>query len=49
MSLCISYETIYVALKENTKEIELKRKNMIWHNWFFISFDNMNFYEYTQD
>lgn len=22
---------------------------MIWHNQFFISFDNMNFYEHTQD
>lgn len=47
--LCVSYETICIALKENTKEVELKIRDMVWHNRFFISFNNMNFYKYTRD
>lgn len=48
MGLCVLYETIRVALKENAKEVELKIQDMVWHNRFFISFDNMNFYEHTR-
>ena len=49
MGLCVSYKTIRVALKDNAKEVELKIQDMVWHNRFFISFDNMNFYEHTRD
>ena len=35
--------------KKNTKEVELKIQDLVWHNRFFISFDNINFYEHTQD
>ena len=49
MGLCVSYKTVWVALNENVKEVELKIQDMVWHNRFFISFNNMNFYEHTQD
>lgn len=49
MSFCILYKTICIVLKENIKEIELKIRDMVWYNRFFISFNNMNFYEHTQD
>ena len=45
----LRYKTIRFALKENAKEIELKIQDMVWHNRFFISFDNINFYEHTRD
>ena len=49
MSLCVSYETIYIVLKENNQEVELKIQDMVLHNRFFISFNNMNFYKHTRD
>ena len=49
MGFCMSYKTIWVVLKENAKEVELKIKDMIWHNQFFISVNNINFYEHIRD
>ena len=49
MGFYMSYKIIRIVLKENAKEVELKIQNMIWHKRYFISFDNINFYEYTQD
>ena len=45
----VLHKTICVALKKNAKELELKIRDMVWHNRFFISFDNMNFYKHIQD
>lgn len=45
MSLYVSYKTIYIALK-NIQEVELKIQDIVWHNLFFISFNNMNFYKH---
>lgn len=30
MGLCVSYETICIALKENAEEVELKIQDMVW-------------------
>lgn len=49
MGFYVSYETIQVAFKENTKEIKIKIQNIVWYNRLLLSFNNMNFYEYTQD
>lgn len=49
IGLCILYMTICVALKENAKEVELKIKDLVWYNRFFIFFNNMNFYKHTQN
>ena len=49
MGFCISYEIIWLTLKENTKEVEVKIQDMMWQNRFFISFNNINFYEHTRD
>ena len=46
MVFFVLYKTICVALKKNAKGLELKIQDMVWHNRFFISFDNINFYEY---
>ena len=49
MGFCVLYKIIWVALKENAKEVKLKIQDIVWHNRFIISFANMNFYEHIQD
>lgn len=49
MGLCVLYKIICIALKKNAKEVELKIRDMIWHNRFFIFFNNMNFYKHIRD
>lgn len=49
LGLLVSYETIRRALKVNAVAIKELAKRRILEERFFISYDNMNFYEHIRD
>ncbi|MCJ1346581.1 hypothetical protein MMC31_004799 [Peltigera leucophlebia] len=49
MGFLVTYETVRQALQANALAISKELKKKAWERRFFLSFDNMNFYEYRQD
>lgn len=49
MSLLVTYETVRRALQANARAINEELKTKAWERRFFLSFDNMNFYEHRRE
>ncbi len=49
MGLTVSYESIRRAFAANADAVEREMKKKVLTRRFFISYDNMNFYEYVRD
>ncbi len=49
MGFLVIYETIKRALQANVLAINKELQKKTWERHFFLSFDNMNFYEYRRD
>ena len=49
MGLPVTSETVRKALSANAEAIRAELQEKAWNRRFFISFDNMNFYEHRRD
>ncbi len=48
MKILVSYESIRRALAANANVVEAKMREKVQTRRFFISYDNMNFYEHVR-
>ncbi len=49
MGFLVTYKTVRQALQANALAINKELQKKAWERRFFLSFDNMNFYEYKRD
>lgn len=49
MELAVSYKSICCALGANANAVEREMREKIMTRWFFILYDNINFYEHVRD
>ena len=49
IKIMVVYKTVRRALKANATAVLEELKNKAWEKRFFVSFDNMNFYEQRRD